>query len=176
MLEMETIKHRSLVSLRVARNRANEAATLLQLANPLSKHGTDPASVWLGPAHWLLMSESQSANEIISFCGRRLEGITHNATDASDAYDILNLRGPSVRDLLASGCGLDFRKQSFVQGSCQRTRLARIQVTICLCEEDQFELLLDHSHGTYLRSWLTDSANLLRTSKRGSSATHILTV
>lgn len=161
MLEMETIRSRSLVSLRIARQAASVAAEQWPLADPLTHLNSDLSSIWLGPDHWLLMSDTLAPDNIIALCNQRLAGKTSNATNASDAFEILSLQGKHVRELLSSGCGLDFRERSFKAGSNKRTRLAQIQVLICARDDGRFELVFDQSYGAYLSAWITDSASLL---------------
>ena len=154
MLERRTIDGRSIVSFRVARNHAEEAAKRMPLAAPLTRDSSDPASLWIGPDHWLLMSDNDDAGKIISECRSRMEGMTFNAVDCTDAFEIIRFEGESVRDLLSSGCGLDFRRSVFIEGSCQRTRFAQIEATVIALGGSRFEIVFDRTYGRYLRSWL----------------------
>ena len=162
MLEHRKIEGRRIVSFRVARNHAEEAARRMPLAAPLTSDSSDPVSLWIGPEHWLLMSDSTDAGEIISECRSRMEGLTFNAVDCTDAFEVIRFEGESVRDLLSSGCGLDFRRKAFLAGSCQRTRFARIEATVIALDGSRFELVFDRTYGRYLRSWIADEEAMLQ--------------
>jgi sarcosine oxidase subunit gamma len=156
-VDVQPISHRSLVALRIDPRQAREAIERLQLAAPLTRNAADPASAWMGPNHWLLMSESQGAESVIQSMAAALGGIVHNATCSTDEFDAISIGGPLARDVLASGCGLDLRHDRFPPGSCRRTRFARIPVAICALDEAVFELIYDRTYRDYLRSWITDS-------------------
>lgn len=162
MLEMQTIKDRGLVSLRLARRPDVAAVSQLQLAAPLARINSEPGSIWLSPVHWLMMSDTLNAEELIKICNVALEGVTHNATNNTDEFVTLRLSGPSVRELLSSGSGLDFRAKSFSEGMCQRTRFAQVKVVICAYNDNQFELIFDRSYDEYLRSWIEESDSILQ--------------
>lgn len=149
-----------IVHLRVARSQAAEAANALNLAGPLSRTQSNPASLWLGPDSWLLVSTAQSADEIVSRCTDVLGARTFNATDNSDALVALRIVGDSARDLLSSGCGLDFRPHKFPEGTCQTTRFAHIQATISARGQNDFELLCDRTYLDYLKAWMTSATEI----------------
>lgn len=162
---------RSVVSLRVSRAAAGEAARRLDLAPLLRAAGEDPQSLWLGPDRWLLVGRRQSASAMIERCHTGLVGLLHNAVDQSAAYAVLRIRGRGAREVLASGCGLDFRKKSFPRGGCHPTRLAQVAAIVVAVGTDTFELYVDRAYGKYLLDWLEDSvliADRATTSGRGA--------
>jgi len=162
VLEHRTIEGRSIVSFRVARNHAEEATRRMPLAAPLTRESSDPASLWIGPDHWFLMSDNLDAGEIISECRSRMEGLTFNAVDCTDAFEIMRFEGESVRDLLSSGCGLDFRRSVCLEGACQRTRFALIEATVIALGGSRFEIVFDSTYGRYLRTWLAGEEAMLQ--------------
>ena len=152
--QIETLDLGTVVSLKVARAKLQQARDLLDLANPLTaKHG-EPRSVWMGPDHWLLMSDTQMPSQLIKQCDTALGDLTFSAVDFSDALIAFRLSGESVRELLGASCGLDFRVGKFNPGNCQRTRFAQISVTIECEERNQFLLYIDPSYTEYLGNWL----------------------
>ena len=157
-IRIEKAPDRALVSLRVSRQAAGDAARRLHLAPPSRTAGEDPQSLWLGPDHWLLASRQQTASTLIERCETGLAGLLHNAVDLSAAFTVLRLAGGEMRDVLASGAGLDCREASFPQGGCRPTRFAQVATVIVATGTDEFELYVDRGYGRYLRDWLVDAA------------------
>lgn len=156
-IRIEMAPDRSLVSLRVSRQAADNAVRRLDLAPPLCTAGEDPQSLWLGPDHWLLVGRGQPASAMIERCATGLSGMLHNAVDQSAAYSVLRIEGRKAREVLASGSGLDFRADRFPRGGCRPTRLAQIAAVIVAAGTDAFELYVDRGYAKYLHDWLEDS-------------------
>ena len=79
-------------------------------------------------------------------------------TDLSDALETIALDGPDAAAVLARGCGLDLREESFGERACARTRLAQLPVLIRKATAARFELVVDRSAARYLEDWLRDAA------------------
>ena len=164
-IRIEAAPECPLVSLRVSRQAAGEAAQRLELASPLRAAGEDPRSLWLGPDHWLLVGRRQSASAMIERCSTGLAGLLHNAVDQSAAYAVLRVAGADAGEVLASGSALDFRERSFARDDCHPTRLAQVAAVIVSAGTDGFEVYVDRGYGKYLLDWLEGSlvvANLAR--------------
>lgn len=159
-IRIEPAADRALVSLRVARGAAGDAVQRLGLAQPLSAVGDDPQSLWLGPDHWLLGSQRQTASAMIERCETELAGVLHNAVDQSAAFCVLRVAGGDVRDVLAAGAALDFREAGFPPGGCRPTRFAEVAAAIVATGTDEFEIYVDRGYGAYLRDWLEDTARI----------------
>jgi len=152
-------EQRTLVRLRVAMPEAGRAAAAMQLpSTPLRWSGTDPAALWVSPDQWLLVGEAGSAEQLIGRCEAALEGILHNATDATDALTCIELEGVGARDLLAAFSGVDYDAGRFQAGQCVRTRMAKVAVLVRALADDRFELFVDRSVGGYLEQWLRRAA------------------
>ena len=120
----------------------------------------DPRSLWFGPDRWLLVSDSKSADSMVEECEKSLADVLHNAVDYSAGLAVYRLTGTGARDLLAAGCGLDFRDEKFQVGTCCRTRFAQIAAVIVAEGPEQFEIYVDRSYEKYLSDWLRDSQTL----------------
>lgn len=157
---IESFAPGAIVMLKLTLGSAADAARRLQLAEPLRVSGVDPRSVWFGPDCWFLMSRETSAETMIERCNLELPGILHNAVDYSAALAAIRIAGPAAETLLASGSGVDFRRQSFAAGSCCRTRLAQVAATVVATGDREFEIFVDRSYERYLLDWLRDSAEI----------------
>jgi sarcosine oxidase subunit gamma len=155
-LSIERVEKLSIVSLKVARDSLEGARDRLRLASPLIITGADPRSLWLGPDHWLLVSNSKTADSIIGHCEETLAEVLHNAVDYSAALAVFRISGPSARQLLAAGSGIDVRPDKFPAGTCCRTFLAQIAAVIVAEDTEQFDILVDRSFGSYLNDWIAD--------------------
>ena len=159
---------RSVVSLKVSRAAADEAGKRLDLAPPLCAAGEDPQSLWLGPAHWLLVGRQLPASALIERCSAGLAGLLHNAVDQSAAYAVLRIEGRGAGVVLASGTGLDFRQRHFPLHGCRPTRLAQVPAVVVAIGAEAFELYVDRGYGPYLRDWLEDSLAIAKRTAQGT--------
>jgi len=157
---IERVENLSIVSLKIARKSLAGVADKLRLAAPVSATDSDPRSIWLGPDHWLLVSNSKTPDVIIGGCKHALTAIPHNAVDYSAGLAALRIVGPSAAQLLATGTGIDLRSGSFPVDSCCRTRLAQIAAVIVAEAPETYTLYVDRSYETYLTDWLAESASI----------------
>ncbi|MCH7823050.1 MAG: hypothetical protein IIA07_13645 [Proteobacteria bacterium] len=169
VVTIEPIDNLSIVTLKIAGNSIESASDKLQLAPPVTASGSDPRSLWFGPDRWLLISSSLSADSMVKTCEEALADVLHNAGDYSAGLAVFRVAGPGARDLLASGCGIDFRAKKFPVDSCCRTRFSQIAAIIVAQGPEEFDIYVDRSYGVYLNDWLRESlsiaasANLLGT-------------
>jgi sarcosine oxidase subunit gamma len=159
-VSIERIENLSIVSLKVSSKLIASARNSLQLASPASTSNGDPRSLWFGPDRWLLVSESKAAASMVEECDKSLADVLHNAVDSSAGLAVFRLTGTGARDLLAAGCGIDFRDQKFPVGNCCRTRFAQIAAIIAAEGPEQFDIYVDRSYEKYLDDWLRDSQTL----------------
>jgi sarcosine oxidase subunit gamma len=159
-VSIERIENLSIVSLKVSSKSLESARNKLKLASPSSISGSDPRSLWLGPDRWLLISNSASADSLIEKCEDALSEVLHNAVDNSSGLAVFRIVGPGARDLLAAGCGIDFRAKKFPVGDCCRTRFAQIAAVIAAGDAEHFDIYVDRSYEGYLDEWLRDSLSI----------------
>ena len=159
-VSIERIENLSIVSLKVSSKSVESARNSLQLASPGNTSNGDPRSLWFGPDRWLLVSGSKPAGSIVSECDEALADVLHNAVDYSAGLAVFRIAGPGARDLLAAGCGLDFRDEKFPVGNCCRTRFAQIAAIIAADGPEQFDIYVERSYEKYLGDWLRDSADI----------------
>jgi len=159
-VSIERIEDLSIVSLKISSKSLDSAIDRLQLAVPMSASKGDPRSLWFGPDRWLLVSGLKSAESMLEECEKSLADVLHNAVDYSAGLAVFRLTGTGARDLLAAGCGIDFRVEKFLVGNCCRTRFAQIAAIIAAEGPERFDIYVDRSYEVYLGEWLRDSQTL----------------
>jgi sarcosine oxidase, subunit gamma len=154
---IQRLANRAIISLKVPKGCGDVARDRLCLATPLRATNGETQSIWVGPGHWLLVSEVEPAKALINNCELALSDVLHIAVDQSAALITIRVQGPAARDSLAAGSGVDFRVLRFPVGSCCRTRLAQIAAVVVAVGNDQLEIYVDRSVVEYTINWLTDT-------------------
>ena len=155
-VSVERAENLSIVSLKVSRKSCDVARERLATAS-------EPKCLWHGPDRCLLVSDSSTADSLVSKCQEALADVLHHAVDNSSGLALFRIVGPGACDLLAAGCGLDFRAGKFPVGTCCRTRLAQIAAVISAEGPEQFDIYVDRSYEAYLGEWLSDSLSITAT-------------
>lgn len=148
------ITGRAIVALRVMPDDGDRAREALMLASPLRRSSGDRYSLWMGPGHWILMSDKASVSKLLNDCRHALGGCLHHAVDVSDGLVGVHLDGSDASELLARATGIDLRPGRLGPSSCVRTRLARIPATIAISVAGGFEIWIDRSYKAWFLSWL----------------------
>ena len=164
-VSIEQLENLSIVSLKVSRKSCDVARERLAIAS-------EPKCLWHGPDRCLLVSDSITADSLVNKCRETLADVLHLAVDNSAGLAPFRLVGPGARDLLAAGCGLDFRTGKFPVGTCCRTRLAQIAAVISAQGPEQFDIYVDRSYEAYLSEWLSDSLRIAASMHDTSLATN----
>ena len=155
-VSVERAENLSIVSLKVSSKSCDVARERLATAS-------EPKCLWHGPDRCLLVSDSITADSLVSKCQEALADVLHHAVDNSSGLALFRIVGPGACDLLAAGCGLDFRAGKFPVGTCCRTRLAQIAAVISAEGPEQFDIYVDRSYEAYLGEWLSDSLSITAT-------------
>jgi sarcosine oxidase subunit gamma len=87
-----------------------------------------------------------------------LQGSSCRATTLSSGLVRIEVEGSNVRELLAKGCGLDLRPESFGPNRCARTRFAEMPVVLAHIRDDAFWCIVSASYADYLLALLADAA------------------
>jgi sarcosine oxidase subunit gamma len=116
------------------------------------------AAAGTGPGTWLLTRETGSAGLIPAL--RSAVGDTASVADQSDAYAMLRLSGPKVREVLATLMPLDLHPRSFRVGDVAATLAAHIGALLWRLEdgaegEPTFELAVPRSMAASLSQALS---------------------
>ena len=112
---------------------------------------------WLGPDEWLVVGETSSRASTLEALERAVGPEEGAAVDLSASRVILELRGPQVRNVLASCCALDLHPRVFGPGHCAQTLVAKAPVLLCQVDPaPTYRLFVRPSLASYVVSWLAD--------------------
>jgi len=119
--------------------------------------------LWLGPEEWLVVGPPSSRAETLEALERAVGPDDGAVVDLSASRVLVELKGPSVRDVLASCCALDLHPRVFGPGRCAQTLVAKAQVLLSqLDEAPTYRLFVRPSLASYVVSWLVDGIEGVR--------------
>lgn len=159
-VSIEQVTNRSIVSLKVLPDVADEVAQRLSLCVSMRIDLAEPGSLWVSPGCWLMTGANGSAGSLLSRCAEQLDDRLHLAIDMTDGLSIISVAGNNASKLLSSACGLDLRRREFPVGMCCRTRFAQVPVFVARIGDEHFELIVDRSYSRYLTDWLDDTSRI----------------
>jgi sarcosine oxidase subunit gamma len=128
---------------------AREAEGLLACTLPMKPNTTSTAPgvtvLWLGPESWLAVSGAPALGDY-TVVRDALNAAGGALFDLSESRLAFRVAGPRARDVLASGCPLDFHPRAFAPGACAQSVFARVNA-LCYRHGDAFILLVARSFG-----------------------------
>jgi sarcosine oxidase subunit gamma len=121
----------------------------------------DPHILWMGPGWYLVVDRPDRASGVMAglhdAIGGDCGGMCGSAVDVSAARTVLELSGPSARDVLRHGCALDLHPRVFGPGRCAQTQVAQAQVVLHQTDADEYRIFVRTSYADYLTRWLLDA-------------------
>lgn len=128
---------------------------------PRRMTGSDVAVMGLGPGVWLASKEA-TGNDFAPVLKALLAG-TASISDQSDAYVVLRLEGPGLREVLAKLVPIDLHERAFAPGDVAETLAAHIGVILWRLANDGadlpvFELAVSRSYAASLYHALSMAA------------------
>jgi sarcosine oxidase subunit gamma len=152
---------RAQIDVRARGNAKNRAAAILgvdSLPGPNRFMATRTgACYWLGPTEWLWVGPSGERRFTLEALEKAIVDDDGAVVDVSSSRVIVELAGPSAREVLASCCALDLHPRVFVPGRCAQTLLAKAPVLLTQVDAaPAYRLFLRPSFAAYVVSWLTD--------------------
>lgn len=108
------------------------------------------AALRLGPDEWLLLADGDPSPMLEDLLSGRIEAKPYAAVDISDRLVGLEVAGPEVEDVLASGCPLPLDPQAFPVGRATRTLFAKAEVVLWRRADDRFRVEVGRSFAPYL--------------------------
>jgi len=155
-------RNRSLVHVEYREDDAESALALagaLGFALPTAGHAADKGFtrvIWAGPGRWLVTAP-EAAHGVLA--AELAEAVTNAAVnDVSSSRTVLRLAGPVVRDLLASGCPLDFDAGVFKPGMAATSVVEHLTVTLDCLNGDTFDVYVARGYAVSFWEWLLETA------------------
>ena len=112
-------------------------------------------ALWTGPNHWLIKAPLETG--LAQRWSDALPDVAIN--DVTHGRIVLQLHGPSAREILASGCPLDLRSHAFPTGACASSLLENIHIVIDCLKDDEFEIVAGRAYARSLWDWITTAAS-----------------
>ncbi|MGY4509528.1 sarcosine oxidase subunit gamma [Bradyrhizobium sp. USDA 3650] len=149
------------ISLRTADPAATGACLGLELSASVGTRAVAGArtALCLGPDEWLLEAPEAEAAALAKPLAELAARLPLSAVEVSDREITVALAGPTVRDLLNTGCPREIAKLAV--GSGCRTIFDTVQVVLTREAEDRFHLTVWRSFGPHLRTLLDIAAREL---------------
>ena len=135
------------------------AAEALGVALPLEANTTAVGAglliFWLGPDEWLLHCELEHTETVLAQLRQKLARIHHAATEVTDYYSVLELKGENAAAVLARGCPLDLHHSQFGANQCAQTRFGNASILLYKPDtEPLFQLQVRWSFTEYVWDYL----------------------
>ena len=113
------------------------------------------AVLWSGPDEFLLVAPE--GTELLGDLVQALGQAPGQVVDLSANRTVIELSGPSAREVLEKGCPAALHPRSFGVGTAITTVLGPVPVLLWKSAEDTFRLLPRASFADYTARWLVDA-------------------
>lgn len=131
----------------------------LPLAPNTVARGEGLTVFWLGPARWLIESQTLASAALETRLRESVAG-AGAVNDVSGGRTIVRIGGADARVLLAKGCPLDLHPTLFKPGRCAQSVLAGAAVLLHALPDGEgfFDLYVARSYAVHLWGWLVHHA------------------
>ncbi|MBD1552200.1 sarcosine oxidase subunit gamma [Pseudomonas typographi] len=113
---------------------------------------------WMGPDEWLLICPRGQEFALEQQLREALAGLHIQVVNVSGGQTLLELSGPSVRQVLMKSTSYDVHPDNFPVGKAVSTVFAKSQLIIRHMAEDTWELVIRRSFADYWWLWLQDAS------------------
>lgn len=111
-----------------------------------TQRGDELRAVWIGPDEWMLLAPAGQQAQLIEKLRAASASHHHAVTDVSGGFFLVDLQGPSARDVLAQGCPMDLHERAFPAGRAVGTHFYKVGITLWRSTEPQgYQLLVRRS-------------------------------
>ncbi|WP_427016565.1 sarcosine oxidase subunit gamma [Pseudarthrobacter sp. P1] len=114
------------------------------------------ATLWLGPAEFLVAAPEQAHDGVLSALLDALADGAGQVVDLSANRTTFELAGPSARAVLEKSCALDLHPRSFAAGTALATEIGHIPTMLWKVDEATFRIFPRASFADFLGRWLLD--------------------
>lgn len=115
--------------------------------------------IWLSPDEfsYLDVSRRQRPDNPSNTAAAALEGLPGQVIDVSANRAVLELTGPSARDVLEKGCAMDLHPTHCQPGMGFSTQVGPVPVVLHCLDQNRFRIAPRASFTDYLVAWLLDA-------------------
>jgi len=110
--------------------------------------------VW--PDAWLLSSDTLTPSILLARAEELADRSASLVVDVSDFYEAFDIEGRAARDVIASGCAVDFETSTPPMATA--ARLSHFDVIIIFRAPERFRVLIARSYADDLEEWLIRAA------------------
>ncbi|MBI2253647.1 MAG: sarcosine oxidase subunit gamma [Proteobacteria bacterium] len=152
--------HRTIVNIRGDGGDAFKAAvrSVTGAELPVTPNTTAAAGdfriLWLGPTEWWVVSANVDSAKLADDLRQAFNGQHAAVIDVSESRTVINVSGPSARDVLARGCSLDLHPRVFGPGQCAQTGLTKANILLDqVSDNPSYDIYILKSFADYLWQW-----------------------
>ncbi|MRI33167.1 sarcosine oxidase subunit gamma [Endozoicomonas sp. OPT23] len=152
------------LSLRCDQKNAEQLSTVKEILGlelplqPLTSNTNDQVQIrWMSPDEWLITVPGDRTFEIEGLFREKMTG-HYSLVNGSGGQTILEVRGPSVVDLLKKCVPVDLHSSEFPGGKVVSTTFAKAGAVIRRLDEQSFELVIRRSFADYIWLWIQDAS------------------
>lgn len=120
--------------------------------------GDDGSVAWMSHDELLISVPRNNVETVLAELDDSLGGEDVLLADVSDARVMVNIRGPSAREVLARGCPSNLSREAFGPGDFIRTRLGQVPVAVWMPDQESVSLMCFRSVGEFVENWLGNAA------------------
>jgi sarcosine oxidase subunit gamma len=145
---------------------AQAIESVLNARLPARSGDVSPANagrlIWLSPDEFLYFTDPdaggvQDVSDVVADLVSALGDEPGSVIDLSANRVVLELAGPSARDVLEAGCALDLHPRVFTAPSALQTAIGPVPVILWKVGDERYFIVPRSSFADYLVGWLQDA-------------------
>ena len=110
----------------------------------------ETGAAWMAPDELLLLVPHAEAEAAVADLAKALGGTHHLAANVSDARAVIEVSGPTAREVLAKLTPADLDAAAFGPGSFRRTRIAQVPAAFWMRDAETIEIVCFRSVAQYV--------------------------
>ena len=118
----------------------------------------DNGVAWMSPDELLVMVAYEGVNDVLDGLHNDLAGEHFLAVNVSDARGVFEIKGDSVREVIAKLCPVDMSRDAFKPGQFRRSRMAQVPAAFWMVDEQTIRIVCFRSVAEYVFGLLKDAA------------------
>ena len=127
-----------------------------------TSHANGVFALWMSPDEFLLVTDSANgavvdAADHVAALAAALGELPGSVIDLSSNRVVLELSGPSAKDLLDKGCAIDLHQSVFPAGTAIQATLGRVPAFIWKRDDSTYYVLVRSSFAEHTINWIIDA-------------------